>query len=179
MAIVRFTIAAGAVALAQQERDVAILAAEKTKQVALAEAAQKLEVAQLAAQAAEQEKLALILKGEGEAAAAQLRVNADGGLEKKLEAYVKVNEAFAQALGNYTGNWVPTMVMGSSSTTTTGTGSNTAQQFMDMLMMKTAKDLSLDVAVPAKAGNLDIKKPVMNEYKYKPAEPTAAVSTRE
>lgn len=164
-------IAAGAVALATQEKDVAVLAAAKTKEVALAEASQKFEVAQLGAQTAEQEKLAAILKGEGEAEARRLIMNADGGLEKKLAAYIEVVKAGSTAIGSYTGNWSPQIVMGgqgaSTGTTTAGTGIASAQQFMDMLVLKTAKDLSLDVLIPNKAGDLQIKKPAMNTFEYK------------
>lgn len=164
-------IAAGAVALAEQEKAVAVLAAAKTKEVALAEASQKFEVAQLGAQTAEQEKLAAILKGEGEAEARRLIMNADGGLEKKLAAYIEVVKAGSTAIGSYTGNWSPQIIMGgqgsSTGTTTAGTGIASAQQFMDMLVLKTAKDLSLDVLIPNKAGDLQIKKPAMNTFEYK------------
>jgi hypothetical protein len=36
----------------------------------------------------------------------------DGALEKKLRAYMKVNELYANAIHGYKGNWLPSVVMG-------------------------------------------------------------------
>jgi hypothetical protein len=117
----------------------------KAKEVTRAE--QELAVAELAAKTAEQTKRQQILLGEGEAERKKLVMNADGALDKKLEAYKVVNAKYAEAIASYQGNWVPGVVMGS------GTGNrNGAQDMIDMLSAKTAKELALDMSVTG-AGN--------------------------
>ncbi len=110
------------------------------------EAQQKKEVAELEMQSAEYFKLEQILRGEGEGARKKLVMQADGALDKKLEAWVNVNKSYAEAMQNYQGDWVPNIVMGGE---TNAKGSNNAaQNFMQIMMMKTAQDLSLDLDVP-------------------------------
>jgi hypothetical protein len=120
---------------------------EVIKARAVTESQQKLEVARLDAQAAEQKKREQILLGEGEAERKKLVMAADGALEKKLDAYVKVNENYAEAIKSYQGAWVPSIVMGGDSKSASG-----ANDLVNLLMAKTAKELSLDVGVP-KGGN--------------------------
>lgn len=120
---------------------------EVIKAQKVTEAQQKLEVAQLEAQAAEQYKRKQILEGEGEAQKKQLIMSADGALDKKLEAYVEIQKAYAQAIENYKGNWVPSYVAGGG--VQAGSG---AQQMIDLLSIKAAKDLGLDMAIQG-AGN--------------------------
>lgn len=67
---------------------------------------------------------------------------ADGALEKKLAAYVQVQDSWAKAFGVYTGDIVPTYMIGSSY----APGSyNGAQNFMDLMTAKTMKDLNLEL----------------------------------
>jgi hypothetical protein len=115
---------------------------EVIKAQKVTEAQQKLEVAGLDAQAASAEKRANILRGEGEAERKRLVMNADGALDKKLEALVKINELYATAIKEYKGNWVPTVQMGKEGNTGGG-----ATALVDLLTAKTARDLgvSLDV----------------------------------
>jgi len=81
------------------------------------------EVAQLDTQAAEQFKRAETLRGEGEAARRRLVMDADGALEKKLQAYIEVSKLYASAIKDYKGNWVPSVVMGGGhGTQTDGSG---------------------------------------------------------
>lgn len=117
---------------------------EVIKAQVVTEGEQQKEVAKLSMEAAEYYKQEQILKGEGDAARKKLVMSADGALDKKLEAWVQVNQRYAEAIQNYQGNWVPTTVMGSNSGKSTGG----AQDFIDLMMMKTAKDLSLDISVP-------------------------------
>lgn len=147
----------------------AVTEAQQKKEVALTEAAQQLEVAQLATQAAEQKKLAEILLGEGEAMRRKLVMDADGSLDRKLEAWVNVNQAYAQAIGMHQGSWVPSVVMGGpSSTTTTGNG-NAAQDLVSLLTAKTAKDLAITTVIPEKSGTLPpIKRPELPTFKFTP-----------
>jgi hypothetical protein len=111
------------------------------KDIALAE--KNVSVATLGAKAAEQYKREQILRGEGDAQAKALRMNADGALDTKLEAYVAVNKAYADAIKTaQPGAWTPAVVMGS------GSGANGgAQALMDMFAAKTARELGIDMSV--------------------------------
>lgn len=116
---------------------------EVVKARAVTEAQQKLEVSRLDANSAEQEKRANILRGEGEAERKRLVMNADGALDKKLEALVRINELYATAIKDFKGNWVPNVVMGSESGRTGGA----ATALVDLLTAKTARDIGVDLAV--------------------------------
>ena len=121
--------------------------AKLTNAVIIAE--QKLREAELAAKAAEQTKTAQELLGAGEAKRAQLVMQANGALEQKLAAWTAVNKAYAEAIAAYRGNWVPQTVLG-------GTGNGTAvaggaSDLIQLLTVKTARDLSLDMAAQANA----------------------------
>lgn len=106
----------------------------------IAEAQKSLEVARLAAQRAEQYKREQVLIGEGDGARKRAEMVANGALEQKLEAYIKVQEAWAAAFAKRTGNVVPEVVVGGS-----GGATNNAQLMMELLSIKAAKDLALDV----------------------------------
>ena len=135
------------VTIAQKNVDVATLTAQADMTNAVILAQKQLEVARLDALAAEQTKAAAILRGEGEAQAAQLKMNANGALDQKLAAYQAVNQAYAQAIADYKGNWVPSTVFGGNGGTTSGTAGGGASQLIDLLTAKTAKDLSLDLTM--------------------------------
>lgn len=126
----------------------AVTEAEQIKQVAETKAEQELAVSELAAKAAEQKKLADIAIGEGEAKRRTLVMEADGALEKKLEAWVSVNEKYAEAIKEHKGNWVPSVVMGGNG----DSKNNAATDLIQLLMVKTASDLgiSMDMAVKSK-----------------------------
>jgi len=142
--------------------------AAQEKEVALTAAQQALEVAQLATQAAEQDKLAAILKGEGEAMARKLVMDADGSLDHKLQAWVQVNSEYARAIGEHQGAWVPSVVMGG--TTTSSVGTSAATDLISMLTVKTAKDLAISTEIPEKSGTLpEIKRPAMPTFKFIPS----------
>lgn len=113
----------------------------KAKEVTRAQ--QQLEVAVLATKEAEQFKQAEILKGQGEAERKRLVMSADGALDPKLKAYVEVNAKYADAIANYKGNWVPGVVMGNNG----GTKGSGAQDMIDLLSVKTAKELGLDMSL--------------------------------
>lgn len=119
---------------------------EVIKAKAVVEAQQALEVAQLDTKKAEQEKQAKILRAEGESEYKRKIIVADGALEQKLAVYREVQAAWAQAFAEYKGPaLVPTVMMGPREGTS-GTG---AQALIDMLSVKTARDLALDLSVPA------------------------------
>ena len=119
-------------------------AQEVIKAKAVTEAQQQLEVAVLNTKQAEQEKQAMLLKADGEAEYKRRIMVADGALQQKLAAYVQVQQAYASAIGNYKGNWVPSTILGSAS----NTNANGAQNLIDMLSAKTARELALDMQLP-------------------------------
>ncbi|HET6374198.1 MAG TPA: SPFH domain-containing protein [Candidatus Polarisedimenticolia bacterium] len=97
-------------------------------------------VAQNGVKAAELNKRAKILDGEGEAEARKLVMNADGALAVKIEAYKHVQDRWAQAFENFKGQLVPTVVTGGAAA-----GGNAAVNFMELMGIKAAKDLAVDV----------------------------------
>jgi hypothetical protein len=125
---------------------------EVVRAKAVTQAQQQLDVARLDAQSAEQFRRAEILRGEGEGARRRLAMQADGALDKKLEAWIKVNQFYATAIQGYAGAWVPNVVMGGNGSGLAGSGANA---LIDLLTAKTARDLGLDLSnrVRAPAGN--------------------------
>lgn len=105
----------------------------------ISETQAKVTIAEADVKAAELEKRASILRAEGDARARQLVMEADGALQQKLAAYVEVNKAYAEAIHKYQGAWVPGAVVGSG-----GGNSNGATALMDMLTVKTARELAID-----------------------------------
>ncbi len=119
-------------------------AQEVLKATAVVEAQQKLEVAELDRQAAEQQKQREILLGQGEATRKQLVMEADGALKQKLDAWVQVNKYYSEAISKYQGNWVPQIITGGSGN---GQAASGADQLIDLLTTKTARDLSLELNI--------------------------------
>lgn len=95
----------------------------------------------IARQAAEKEALKIKTLADAEAYAKQRVMVADGALDKKLATYERVQEYWAKAFSEYGGNIVPNYVSGGGST------SNGATQFMELMGMKAAKDLGLNLNV--------------------------------
>lgn len=120
---------------------------ETIKAAAVTEAEKARDVAKLNADAEEQNKRALILKGEGEAAYKRAVTQANNNLEAKLDAWVKVNQAYASAMSQ--SNWVPTYVAGGS-----GNYSGGAMDLIHMMTAKTAKEWGLQVAPGEAAPNV-------------------------
>ena len=134
-----------AVVDAQKEKEVQELNAARDKNVAVIAGKKRKEVAALDRDAAKLTKQKLILLGEGEAKRKKLVLAADGALEQKLEKWESVNHRYADAIKDYQGNWVPTTVMGGGD----GKASiNGAENLINLLTVKTAKDLSLDMSIP-------------------------------
>lgn len=138
----------------EQEKDRAkkVVVAEQEKEVAELAAQQRLEVAKLDREAAEQKKAALIAMGEGEAEAARLRIEADGALKLKLETWQAVMSRFAEALEKTQQPLVPQFVMGGGVADGNGTMTSmgTTQDFIALLGMKAMKDLAFDLAPTTK-----------------------------
>lgn len=115
---------------------------EKIKATEVTKAEQELAVQTLNTQKAAQYKQEQILKGEGESEYKRLLMSANGALDIKLEAYKEVQHYWADAFAKYTGSIVPYYMSGGGG----GTGGvNAFQQMMEMLTVKTAKDLNLDL----------------------------------
>lgn len=115
--------------------------AEQEKQVALTQAAQRKEVAQLDMEAASLNKKANILDGEGQAEKRKLIFASDGSLELKLGTWLKGQEVWAAALKDYKGNITPQIVSGGG----TAGQQNAAVNFMELIGIKAAKDLGVDI----------------------------------
>lgn len=77
---------------------------------------------------------------EANAYAKRTEMQADGALEKKLKAYVEVQEKWADAFSKYTGNVVPQIQSGG-----TGGSTNGAVNFAEIMTMKAQRDLALDM----------------------------------
>ena len=125
-----------AIVHAQREKEVAIISAQKSVEVARQ---QKLEAEQKKLAAAEY-KQEQILRGEGDGAYKRIVMQADGALAQKLETYERVMSRFAQAVEKQ--KWVPEIQMGASEN-----GGSNAMTLIEMMGVKAAKDLSLDMAI--------------------------------
>jgi len=123
-------------------------AQEVIKATAVTQAEQTRDVNKLNAEAATYYKQEQILEGEGDAEKQRLKMQANGALEEKLKTYKEVQQMWADAFKNYQGNLVPSVVTGGSY----GAAGNAGINFMELMGIKAAKDLSLDLAVPAGAG---------------------------
>ncbi len=73
-------------------------------------------------------------------------MEADGALQQKLETYQKVMGYFANAIEKQ--KWVPEIQMGAG--VGGSGGGDAAMKLIEMLSVKTAKDLALDLKVPNK-----------------------------
>jgi hypothetical protein len=135
------------------EKEKATVDAMRDKEVAKIGAEKLVEVAKQKAAEQEQNKIAQghykqaeTLRGEGDAAYKKAVIEADGALEQKLAAYVAVQSAYAREFGKQP--LVPQIMMGGAGD---GTGAATAaNSFIDLMAIKAAKDLNLDLSVPNK-----------------------------
>jgi hypothetical protein len=107
----------------------------KAKEVTAAQ--QRLEVAQLATKEAEQYKTAALLKAEGDAGYRRKMMEADNALQQRLDAAVKINQFYADAIKNFQGNLVPGVVMGGSS------NSGSVNDLISLLVAQTAAQTGL------------------------------------
>jgi len=124
-------------------------AQEVIKAQQVTEAEQKLAVAKLDKEAADQERQRQILLGQGEAQRRRLVMEADGALEKKLDAWVQVNSLYAAALKDIKQPIVPQVVTGGGSGSGGSGGGSSAVDLIEMLKAKTAHDLGVSIGAPA------------------------------
>jgi hypothetical protein len=115
---------------------------ENAKTVAMAQA--KVTIADAAVKEAEAFKKSEILRGEGEATRKKLVMEADGQLDKKLDALVKINAMYASAIEKaQPGAWAPAVQMGAGG----GNAGSRATDLVDLMTAKTAKEMGVDMGV--------------------------------
>ncbi len=139
---------ATAVTLAEQEKQVQELNANRDKNVAVTNAEKDRQVADIKKQAAEFTKQEQILLGEGDATRRTLVMNADGALEIKIAAYKYAVDKYSDAIAKYPGNWVPQIVIGGHDAANPGSGAFT---MMDVLNIQALKSLGLDIGIKPNA----------------------------
>lgn len=120
---------------------------EVIKAKKVTEAQQNLEVARLARRAAVETKQANILLGQGEAERKRLVFNADGALNPKLDAIVKINQAWASNMKDFKGQLVPQIQTGGNGGASAN-GMVTMQQMMEFITIDAAKRLGADMTIP-------------------------------
>lgn len=114
----------------------------------IADAQAKVTIAEAQVKEAELFKKAETLRGEGEAARKRLVMEADGQLDKKLDAVIKINAMYAKAIAEaQPGAWSPAVNMGSEGKS----GGANATNLVDLMTAKTAKDLGVDLGVKGAA----------------------------
>ena len=116
-------------------------AQEAVKATAVTIAEKIRDSSKLMAEAAEYTKKEQTLLGEGEGARKRAAMVANGALDQKLEAWLAAQQAWADAFSKYQGNIVPSVQTGGS-----GSG-NGAANFMEIMGIKAARDLGLDMSM--------------------------------
>lgn len=117
-------------------------AAEKDAAVAKVEQAKLIMVGNAKVEQADLFKKEQTLLGEGEAARRAAVLRADGALEKKLDAWVTVQKAWAAEIGKQ--RWVPDVQFNGTGTAAAG---NAGLDLMQIIAAKAARDLQLDVSI--------------------------------
>ena len=142
------TVAAEETENARKVATVQTIEAERDKTVAVIEANKKREVAEQEKITAALYKDAQLLRAEGDATYKERMMKADGALAQKLEAYKYTVDRFAAAMKDYQGAWVPQIVTGGA-----GAQGNAAMSMMELLTVKAAKDLALDLNTSTSSPN--------------------------
>ena len=119
---------------------------EVLKAQAVTEAEQKLAVAKLDADGAEQYKRKKLLEAEADAGYKRQVMQANGALDQRLAAWVEVNKAYADAIKGYTGRWVPEVMMSGNGAGNSPSGGNPAMDMFQLVGLKTARDIGLQIA---------------------------------
>jgi len=129
---------------AETAKKLALIKANRVKEeafIAKETSAIKLEQAVIDAEA-------VVVTAEAEAFAKEALLEADGALALKLAAFVEVNEAWAMAASKIN---VPTTLMGGNGNAGGGNGvaMSTVQDFMQIMTVRAAQDLQLDLSIKA------------------------------
>lgn len=112
---------------------------EAIKAQAVTEAEQELAVQNLNTQKALSYKQEQISIGEGDAERKRLAMQANGALDVKVDAWLKSQQYMWDAFAKFQGNLVPLYQTGS-------TGGNNAVDWFQIMGMKAARDLNLDMS---------------------------------
>ena len=115
---------------------------EKQNSTIVAQAEGKKRAAEEDVQAAKLEKEATILRASGEAERRRLVMASDGALEQKLRTLESINKTWADAFAKARQPMVPSTVVGGSGNSNSVSAT---QSLLDMLTIKTAKELSVDL----------------------------------
>ena len=124
------------------KKSTAVTQAQQNKAVAIEEAEKKRLVAEKDLETAKLERAATVERAKGQATAKKLIMEADGALDKKLAAYVKIQQAWAASIGSQP--LVPSVQMGGGGT------NNQGLALMDLLTAQAAKDLALNPSIRKK-----------------------------
>jgi hypothetical protein len=116
------------------EKATAVTAAEKDKAVAVTQAEKDKEVAALALETAKLNALQIVTTAKADADAKKLAVQANNNFQDRIDAYVKVMQAWATAYGNQ--RQTPDIQLG-------GAGAGGTAAAMDILAVKAARDLQV------------------------------------
>lgn len=129
---------------AEGRKNVAQARAEQeiTKTQAVVQAEKERDVAKLAAERASYYKQEQILKADADSEYRRRIMQADNALDRRLAAYEKVNQMWATAFQNFQGQLVPSVSMGGGG----ANGLGGVQAYMDLLAVKAAKDLGVEMA---------------------------------
>lgn len=125
---------------AETQKKLALIAAEQTREgarIAKETAAINLERSRIDAEA-------VTVAADAEAYAKEAILNADGALQQKLDAWVSAQRVWADAASKIN---VPATVFNNGGEGSAGNALGTVDQFMQMMMMKTAQDLQVDPTI--------------------------------
>lgn len=126
---------------AETQKKLAITAAERVRE----EARVAKETAQINLERAKIDAQSVTVAADAEAYAKQAILEADGALAQKLAAWTEAQKVWADAASKIN---VPATVIGGSEGST-GSALGTVDTFMQMMMVKTARDLQVDPTVAA------------------------------
>ena len=125
---------------AETQKKLALIAAERMREearIAQETAAINLERARIDAQA-------VTVAADAEAYAKEAILTADGALQQKLDAWITSQRVWADAASKIN---VPSTVFNNGGEGSAGNALGTVDQFMQMMMMKTAQDLQVDPTI--------------------------------
>jgi regulator of protease activity HflC (stomatin/prohibitin superfamily) len=126
---------------AETQKQLALIAAERVKEeaeIARQTAAINLERARIDAEAVQ-------VSADAEAYAKEAILLADGALQQKLDAWVQAQQVWADAASKI--NVPATVIAGGDGAGNAGSALGTVDAFMQMLMVKTARDLQVDPTI--------------------------------
>lgn len=126
----------------EEQKIKAVVQAERDKETTLIQADKVKQEQKLLAEAAKFERQKMEEKARGERALRQAKIAGDGALDKKLEAWIKVNEFYANA---WKERPVPTIDMSGSGGGKANGGD--VSDLVKLMTVKHAKDIALDNSI--------------------------------